>query len=162
MGTYVAPDQSIEGGVVHNPASPFAREMAKWEMGYNPYGLPGRPREQVGHQEYPCMFYKFVRSTTNGDFLCEDKQQAHSDADARNLESRGYRTGQLNAIAYVEGLEQDVAVAAAERNYRDRNMSDKAKAESASAEDATAHHLAEVPVTPIKRTRGPNKPKVTP
>ncbi len=161
MGTYVAPDQSIAGGIVHNPASPFAREMAKFEMDYSPFGPPGRPRAQVGHQEYPCMFYKMVRSKTNGEFLCEDMQQAQGESDARNLESRGYRTGQLNAIAYVEGLEQAVAVAAAERNYRDRNMSDKAKAESAAAEDATAQHLADVPVTPIKRrTRGPNKPKV--
>ena len=161
MGTYVAPDQSIPGGVVHNPASPFSREMAKFEMDYSPFGPPGRPRAQVGYQAYPARYFKVKRSDTNGDFIVIHETDAENENQGSVLESQGYRNGLPAAIAYVESLEQMVAVAAAERNYRDRNMSESAKAESDAAEAATGKHLAEVPVTPIKRrTRGPNKPKV--
>jgi hypothetical protein len=97
------------------------------------------------------MFYKMSRSKTNGDFIVDNMQEAADAAEATNLESLGYRQGRTAAIAYVEGLEQAVAVAAAERNYRDRNMGEKARAESQAAEDATSQHLAEVPVTPIRR-----------
>lgn len=157
MATAAFRDQSGPGGVVHNPASPYAREMRKWEMGYSPYGPPGRPREQVGHQAYPAAFYKMKRSASNGDFVVEHYREAADETEARNLESLGYREGRVAAIALVESREQEIAVAAAERNYRDRNMSEKAKAEAAQAEDATSAHLAEVPVTPIKRRGRPRK-----
>jgi hypothetical protein len=146
-------DKSIPGGVVHNPASAYSREMVKWEMGYSPYGPPGRPREQVGHQPWPAMFYKAKRSSTNGDFLVEHYQEAADEVEARNLESRGYRNGLPAAIAYVEQCEQAAAVASAESNYTDRNMSEKARAEKTAAEAATSSHLAQVPVTPIRKRR---------
>ena len=150
-------DQSIPGGIVHNPASAHAREMARWEMGYSPYGPPGRPREVVGHQMWPAMFYKMKRSPTNGDFLVEHYQEACNEAEAYNLEAQGYRMGQTAAIEYVKGYEQEIAVAAAERNYRDQGMSENAKAESARAEEAASGHLAEVPRTPIKPRGRPKK-----
>lgn len=146
-------DKSGPGGVVHNPASRYAREMAKWEMGYSPYGPPGRPRETVGFQEYPALFYKMKRSSTNGDFLVEDMVSAADEVAGRNLESRGYRCGRVAAIEAVTEHEQELAVMAANRNYQDRNMSERAKAELAAAEAATSGHLAEVPATPIVRRR---------
>ena len=150
-------DQSVPGGVVYNPASPYAREMAKFEMGYSPYGRPGRPRETIGHQAWPAMFYKMKRSTTNGDFLVEHYMEAADEVAGKNLESLGYRQGQVAAIAYVESLEQDMARAAAERAYRDKGMSDKAKQEAAESDDATSQHLGEVPVTPIRKRGRPVK-----
>lgn len=144
-------DKSAPGGIVHNPAAPYAREMAKWEMGYSPYGPPGRPRETVGYQPFPALFYKMKRSPTNGDFIVEHYQEAKDEAEARNLESQGYRLGQVAAIEYVTSLEQAVAVAAAERAFSERSMSDKARAEAQKADDATGAHLPEVPVTPIRR-----------
>ena len=155
-------DRSIPGGVVHNPASPFSREMAKWEMGYSVYGPPGRPREQVGHQDWPAMFYKMKRKSTNGDFVVEHYQEAADEVEASRLESIGYRKGQVAAIEYVKSLEQMVAVAAAERAYQDRNMSEKAKAEVEKVEASTIQHVAVIPETPIKRKRGrPRKEPVT-
>ena len=151
-------DASIPGGFVHNPASAHSREMAKWEMAYSPYGQPGRPREVVGHQEWPARFYKCVRSTTNGDILTEHETNAADANEARALESRGYVRGLAAAHAAVEASEQYVARAAAERAFRDRNMSESAKAEAAAADDSVGHHLAEVPVKQVRR-RGPNKPK---
>lgn len=153
-------DQSIPGGIVHNPATPYAREMAKWEMGWSNYGPPGRPRETVGHQPYPAAFYKMSRSKTNGDFLVDDMREASGEAEATNLESLGYRQGRVAAIAYVESLEQMVAVAAAERAFKDKSMGEKAQAEARRADDATSQHVAEVPVTPIRKRGRPAKVKV--
>lgn len=157
MASATFKDASIPGGVVHNPATPFAREMAKWEMGYSPYGPPGRPRETVGYQAFPALFYKMKRSDTNGDFLVEHYVEVQSEAQARTLEAQGYRNGKPAAIAFVEQCEQMVAQAAAERAYRDRNMGEKAQAEARAADDATGAHLAEVPVTPIRPRGRPRK-----
>lgn len=150
-------DKSGPGGIVHNPASPYAREMAKWEMAYSPYGPPGRPREQVGHPDYPALFYKMKRSTTNGDFLVEHYLEAADDMVARNLESRGYARGQAAGIAVVERAEQAMAVAAAERVFHEQRMSDHAKAEARAADDATGAHVGSIPVTPIVKRGRPAK-----
>lgn len=155
-------DRSGPGGVVHNPASAYSREMAKWEMGYSPYGPPGRPRELVGHQEYPAMFYKVRRSSaphevSAGPFVVEHHIEAKDENEARNLESRGYVRGRAAAEQAIEAVEQALAVAAAERNFADQHMSEKAKAEAARFEDSTAQHVAEIPTTPIKRRGRPRK-----
>ena len=155
-------DRSGPGGVVHNPASAYSREMAKWEMGYSPYGPPGRPRELVGHQEYPAMFYKVRRSAaphevSAGPFVVEHHIEAKDENEARNLESRGYVRGRAAAEQAIEASEQALAVAAAERAFSEQRMSDNAKAEAAKADDATSQHLGEIPVTPIKRRGRPRK-----
>ncbi len=154
-------DASIPGGIVHNPASAHSREMAKWEMGYSPYGPPGRPRERVGHKSWPSMFYKMKRRDTNGDFIVEHYVAAENENQATLLESQGYREGQTAAIAFVESLEQAVATAAAERNYRDRNMSDAAKEESARVEAESFGHVGDIPDKPVKRAGRPRKEKPT-
>lgn len=158
-------DQSIPGGIVHNPASAHSREMAKWEMGYNPYGQPGRPREQVGYHQFPAMFYKMTRTKTGGAqcvtpagvFYVEHYQEAGSEAEAYALESQGYRMGQSAAIDLVTGYEQEIAVAAAERAFADKKLSEKARAEAAAADDASPDHVAEVPEKPVKPRGRPKK-----
>lgn len=150
-------DKSIPGGIVHNPASAYAREMAKWEMRYSPYGPPGRPIETVGFQEWPARYYKMSRSKTNGDFLVEHDTDAENETQARLLENQGYRRGRVAAQAFVEECEQRIAVAAAERAHAERRMSEKARAEAQAADDATSQHVAEVPVTPIKKRGRPAK-----
>lgn len=142
---------SVPGGVFHNPASAYAREMAKHEMAWGPYGPPGRPREQQGPQPYPCRMYRVKRAETGGGVVVEHSADAASEAEERNFRSRGYHNGLAEAAAALAETEQATARAAAERAYADRNMSDKAKAEAAAAEDATSDHLAEVPVTPIRK-----------
>jgi hypothetical protein len=157
MATSAFSDRSGPGGIVHNPASAYAKEMAKWEMGYSPYGPPGRPREQVGHQEYPAMYYKMSRSKTNGDFVCEHYISAENPTEAMNLMSRGYRLGRAAAEAYVVEQEQARAVGAAERAASDRRMSEKAKAEAAAFEATTVEHVTEIPAQPVKRRGRPKK-----
>jgi len=144
--------ESAPGGIQWNRASPYAREMAKWEMDSHEYGPPGRPRgSHGGHQPFPAMFYKVKRSATGGRVEVEERQEATDDAAARNLYSRGFYNGLAEAAAALDESEQTDAVLAANRNFNDRNMSDRAKAESQAAEDAHDGHLPSVPETPILR-----------
>lgn len=161
------PDRSIPGGIVHNPGSSHSREMARWEMGINPYGVPGRPRMPglnpnvpvVGFQEYPAAMYRMARGPIASQFIVAGFEEARDEDHRARLEAAGYRMGRKAAQDYVIELEQMVATAAAERNYQDRNMSEKAKAEAESVELTTIQH---VPVIPEKKKRGrPRKVEVT-
>lgn len=146
----------MPGGVFHNPAGAFAREMAKWEMGWSPFGPPGRPRERQGPQPYPCRMYKVRRADTGGGVVVEHSADAASEAEERNFRSRGYYNGLAEAGAALAAAEQNAAVLAAERAANERTMSEAARAEAAAADDAHDGHLASVPVTPIvkRQTRG--------
>lgn len=153
------PDRSIPGGIVHNPGSSHSREMAKWEMGWSPYGPPGRPREVIGHQEYPAAMYRMRRGDIASEFIVASMEEARDENHRATLEAAGYRMGRAAAIEYVKELEQMVAVAAAERNYQDRNMSEKAKAEAEAVELRTIQH---VPVIPEKKKRGRPRKEAVP
>jgi hypothetical protein len=142
---------SVPGGVFHNPAGAYAREMAKWEMGWSPFGPPGRPRERVGHQSYPCRMYRVKRAATGGDVEVVHSADAASEAEERNYRSRGYYNGLAEAAKALAQSEQEAAVLAAERAANERRMSDAARAEAAAADDAHDGHLASVPETPIVR-----------
>lgn len=147
---------SVPGGVFHNPAGAFAREMAKFEMGWSPFGPPGRPRERQGPQPYPCRMYRVKRADTGGGVVVEHSADAADEAQERNYRSRGYYNGLAQAAEALAESEQVAAQAAAERAYQDRNMSEKAKAEAAAADDAHDGHLGAVAETPIRR--GPGRP----
>lgn len=147
------PDRSIPGGIVHAPGSSHSREMAKWEMGWSPYGPPGRPRELEPFHEYPAAMYRMKRGPIATQFVVDSYVEAADENQRVNLESQGYRMGRKAAQDYVVEIEQMVAVAAAERNYQDRNMSEKAKAEAEAVELKTIHHVAEIQEAP-KRKRG--------
>lgn len=142
---------SVPGGVFLNPAGAYAREMAKWEMGYSVYGPPGRPRERVGHQPYPCRMYKVRRADVGGAIVVEHSADAASEAEERNYRSRGYYTGPSEAAEALIAHEQETAKLAAERAFHERRMSEAAQAEAAAADDAHDGHLASVPETPIVR-----------
>ena len=144
--------ESAPGGIQWNRASPYAREMAKWEMDSHEFGPPGRPRgSHGGAQPYPAMFYKVKRSATGGRVEVVESQTAGDEAEGRNLYSRGFYNGLAEAAAALAESEQNDAVLAANRNHNDRNMSEAAKAESQAAEDAHDGHMPSVPETPIQR-----------
>ena len=148
---------SVPGGVFHNPASAYAREMAKWEMDWGPYGPPGRARANVGHQRFPCRMYKVKRAETGGDVAIEHSADAASEAEMRNWQSRGYYNGLAEAADALAAGEQERAVLAAERAANERRMSDAARAEAAAYDDASAEHVASIPETPLRR--GPGRPR---
>lgn len=136
---------SVPGGVFHNPAGAYAREMAKWEMEWGPYGQPGRPRAQQGHQSYPCRMYLVKRAATGGGVEIVHSADAESAAQERNFLSRGYHNGLQAAADALAASEQADAQAAAERAFADRNMSERAKAEAAAVDEASAGHVGVIP-----------------
>ena len=138
---------SVPGGVFHNPAGAYAREMAKWEMGWSPFGPPGRPRGAA--VPYPCRMYKVKRAETGGGVVIEHSADAADVTQERNYRSRGYYNGLAEAADALSAHEQEAAHLAAERGANERKMSDKARTEAAAADDATSGHLAAVPETPI-------------
>jgi hypothetical protein len=72
----------------------------------------------------------------------------------------GWCDSMPDAMEWRKKLEDQIGVAAAERNYTDRRMSDKAKEESAAAE---AEHFGHLPVIPEKpKARRGRPPKVHP
>lgn len=145
---------SVPGGVFHNPASAYAREMAKYEMDWGPYGPPGRPRGDVGHQSFPCQMYLVRRAETGGGVEVVHNARAESEAEMRNFQSRGYHNGLAKAAEELGKSEQERSVLAANRAHGEQRMSAEARAEAAAADDATADHLPSIPETPIKRRRG--------
>ena len=66
----------------------------------------------------------------------------------------GYRDSQAEAIAFLNGLDDDVAKAAAHRHYEDRNMSPQAKAEAEKVDAESYEHQPEIQAQPIKRRPG--------
>ncbi len=149
-------DKSGPGGIQWNKGSAYAQEMAKWEMGYNEFGKPGRPREVEGQPQWPAMFYKVRRSNlphevSAGPFVLEHNIEAADENAARNLQSRGYVQGHAAAIQALLDAEQALSFAAAVSNADDLRLSDKAKQERTRYEDSTAQHVAEIPETPIVR-----------
>ena len=147
----------------------FRKEMSKWDRPKRDGGM-----NRDGHEEYPKMLYKAQFNPLSGrneialvrDVLSPDKTVVVLDAEQFNAtchlvvndeseEKRakedGWRLSQKEAMDYVEGREQEKAVAAAVRAYEDKNMSEKAQAEAKAFEESTAEHVAEIPA---KRKRG--------
>ena len=142
-------------GLVITPDSAYGRELWKWEHHTGESVTVGNHTvsgmRANGYQPYPAMLYKV---TEKNPWKWEERIAA-DEVEARNLQSRGFVAGGLQAAcdAYEQDR-QEVAVQAAARAYTDRNMSDKAKAEVEAAEQEHSGHMAEMPETPIKRSPG--------
>lgn len=139
-------------GLVITPDSTYGREAWKWEHTTGESIRHGaetiRGMRANGFQPYPAMFYLVTQKNP----WVYESVIAADEAEARNLQSRGFVGGGLQAAcdAY-DAQQQDLAVAAAERAYSDRNMSDKAKAEVAAAEEAHAGHMGAMPERPKRK-----------
>jgi hypothetical protein len=143
----------------------YKKEMARWDRKKSQGGM-----NADGFERFPQMLYKAQLQPLSNkyevclprDIISADKtvvilsaEQFNASCqlivnDEREYErarAEGWRDSQNEAMAYHEALQQDIARAAAERNYADRNMSEKAKAEAQKVEDSTA---AQVPVIPEK------------
>lgn len=159
--------------VIYQPESEYAKELMKWEMfpRHNVDGtlIPaGRP---YTFQAYPKMLYKaFERS--NGKIECmtpepsprlykdpTDFDFAMREATAFNKEcycvvpseaehakqaAQGWKDTPQEAIAYLNGLKDDIARAAAEAAYTAKSMGSKAQAEYEALTDATSEHVVDV------------------
>lgn len=64
-------------GIVHNPDSPYGKELEKWEQHrtkyvreYDEHGNPGMPGNPYAYREYPKMLYKAKVHPISGQALC--------------------------------------------------------------------------------------------
>jgi hypothetical protein len=145
--------------IVIPQTSEYAKERVRHEAHYTQYGPPGKP---FVYQEFPKRLYKATRGengvTLDGFTVANDEEQGR-------MASRGYCLSQQEALDAERKEHLEVGKLAAEREWEIHHgrISPKAAAEVRAAEEAHgARHLPSVPETPIKRrTRGPNKPKVT-
>ena len=76
----------------------------------------------------------------------------HDDTEEKRAHDEGWRTGQKEALDHYEGLQQDMAQAAAEAAHAAQRMSEKARKELAAADDVTHEHVVDVASAP-KRGR---------
>lgn len=137
--------------------SEYGKEAWKWEhttADRHPSDPSIRGMRPVSFQPYPAMLY---RATKKNPWTFEEHVVGNED-EQRNMESRGFVAGGQQAAAEAyDRAQQQVAVAAAERNYTDRRMGEKALAERDAAEAGSSRHLGEIPETPVKRRGRPKK-----
>jgi hypothetical protein len=165
--------------ILHNPESPYVKEMAKWEQFPSEYTLGGlKPGNPYTFRPYPKMLY-MARQTRSGKWAVSDElpsrfgfpddqswdracqevakfnescyRVVNDEAEDKRAHEEGWRDNPKMAMEWRESLEKAIGDAAAERNFRDRNMGEKAKAEAAKAEAEHFGHLAEIPEKPRRR-----------
>lgn len=134
--------------------SGYAKEMRRWNTPKRDGGT--RPD---GFDEFPKMLCRAQRKNDSGPYLVVDptdenwtRANHREVGDAREqerAEREGWREGIPAAMAYRQGLDNDVSKAAAERENADRRMGEKAREEARKADEATFEHLAEIPVAPV-------------
>jgi hypothetical protein len=143
-------------GVVITPESELGKEMAKWER---PERGGTRPYVYV---PFPRMLYK-ARKRPDGRVMCMDPADesfsaqcwfvVQNELELEKAHREGWRDSPKEALDYFEGLERDIARAAAERAYSDQRLTEKARAEAAAAEAETPEHVPDIP------RRGPGRPR---
>lgn len=142
-------------------ASGYKKEMRKWDLPKSRGGM--RPDT---FQEFPFMMYRARKrqhpdGEPYGPFLVLDASDerfsesntliVNSEAERERARHEGWRNTPQEAKEYQEGLEHDIAIAAAEHQARVRKMSPKAQAEAAEADEATTQHVPEIPEKPRAR-----------
>ncbi len=145
------------GSIIIPQNTPYASEMRKHEATYTEFGPGERP---FVFREFPKRLYKATRGANGPEF---EGFTVNDDHEQRNMQSRGFALSQPLALEALSREHTEHGKLAAERNFEVKNgrISEKAAAEVREAEDAHgARHLPEVPAKPIRRRRGPNKPKV--
>lgn len=144
--------------VLHSPDSAYAKEMAKWES------VPTRhcpePLRPYQFYPFPAMFYRAERPPMGGQPVFEE-MVVEDELQAGNMRSRGWGSGQAEAVQMLEQREHALSVAAAERAYSEKGMSEKARAEAEAYDQSTASHVGEIPETPIRRPGRPRKTELS-
>jgi hypothetical protein len=144
-------------GLVISPESALGIELAKWEQ------TPA-DRDPVKHR-YPMMLYRALEVRGQGRIddpqdeafaqrcqLVVPNEYAH-----RQALTDGWSDSPKGAIDAYEATQKAWADEAANAAWHAQRMNEKSRREFKEAEDATMQHV--VDVQPVKRRRGPNKPK---
>jgi hypothetical protein len=135
-------------GVLIAPESELGQELDKWET-----------HGRYVHKPFPKMIYMaFPRE--NGKVMCGDpgvavgdavaeaftrrcQRTVQNEAELERAQAEGWRQTPDGAIAYYEGLQRDIATAAAEANFHATSMTPKAQAERSAREKATHKQIPE-------------------
>ena len=144
-------------GVLRSQEDGWTKEMAKFEqrdvivggtlVQAIPYADGGK--KDMPFQEFPKMLYR-AESAMGGPRISGFKTVKDSGDEALAL-GQGWCLRQEDALADVGRRDLELATLAANRAHQDRWMSDRAKAEAASVDESTTAHLAEIPMTPIRK-----------
>ena len=127
------------------PDTPYGKELWRWdhhEGEAHPQDSSIRGMRPSHFRQYPAMMYLVTQKNP----WKYESVTAKSEVEQRNLESRGFVAGGLQAACDAfDAKMQNLAVVAAARNHEDRNMSEGAKAERDAIEQASSTHLGEIP-----------------
>lgn len=155
--------------IVRTGESEYDKELEKWSLPKREGGYNAN-----GYEAFPSMLYKAQRNhagkalVTDMDAFYAVDMNAVARAEAFNRANQltvgnqheldralsdGWRRSPDEALDHFEGLQQDIAQAAAEEAYRVKRMGEKAQAEYHAADEATDAPVAEV-AAPKKAPRG--------
>jgi len=146
---------------------------------------PLQPGNPYRYRPYPKMLYKAQQNPQSGKWVCSQDTPANfgfrtaeewdracqaaaafttscqcivndeTEHKRRRESGEGWCESPQEALEWRQKLQDQIAEAAAVRNWEDRNMTDKAKDESAAAEADHFGHLPEIPEKPKRRGRPP-------
>lgn len=158
-------------GIVLNPESAYAKELARWntprnQFVKNPDGTSSDVRGMgaIGIEPFPRMVYK-AHKRENGKVMCGDnpmmyrdeRLQLEAEAFSRSCQlivrsegeyaralSDGWRDTPNAALEHYEALEHEIFTAAAEAAHAASRMSEKARAEFDAADKTTHEQVTDV------------------
>lgn len=161
-------------GVLFNPSGAYAEEVRQWEQTDTQYSMTpagnSAPGNKYVFRPYPRMVYKaYLRQgkaicmegpphpyafrspgelelaiLQNESFNRSCYMVVGNEAEYEKERGRGWRDDPLEAIAYLEALEQDMGNAAAEAAAAATRMTATAQREHAAAEASTHAHVVDV------------------
>lgn len=143
--------------VVLNPESELAKEMAKWEQ------TPAQ-RDPIKNR-YPWMLYKaqekqgraVVSDPDDSAFSQGCQTVVQNEQEHQRAKEQGWFDRPQDALDAWQTQQTAWADEAANVAYHVNRMGAQAQREYQEAGEATAQHV--VDLQPVKRRRGPNKPK---
>ena len=150
--------------LIITPESPMGIELARWNV---PYVYRPLPRMVYKARQLPGGKWSVAEADDRlfgnqpgaaEQFSTGCQRIVRSEEEHDRARADGWRDTPKEALDFQEGLETDIANAAAERNYQDRNMSEKAKAE-AEEYDASGDSMAHTPEIPSATKRRGRPPK---
>lgn len=163
-------------GIVINPESEYAKELAKWDTPKRMGGMGPN-----GFEEYPRMLYiakrlpngkpgvmmdppssigwtdagAYTKAVLDAESFTASCQRIVNDRYEHDKATKqGWRPSPQEALDAFEAEQQDVARAAAETAFAAQRMSDTARRELAEADEGTSEH-----VTDVVGKRGPGRPR---
>jgi hypothetical protein len=151
-------------GLIITEESELGKELAKWEQ--HPGRITQNPGNPYKYRPFPKMVYKAIKRD-DGRIVCNDPHDEQfsrrcqfivkSEAELEKANRDGWRNTPTEAMEYAEGLERDIAQAAAEAAFHAQRMSEKAQAELAKADAENFEHVTDV----VPAKRGPGRPRKT-